>query len=138
MYDDVRRVGIRQFQQNFHKELKELPFIVTKDGNDYCVVTPLTAINDIVKMLRSDDVTTPVTTEKNMPMVHSGWAVDPEEQLDDKPTDRCQAPNANCKNIGYLYRVTFMSDEGEKKKEIFLCGVHIKKAKESGMEVTEV
>ncbi len=43
-----RRVGLRQFQQNFHKEIKELPFIVTKYGKDLFVVTKLTT--DVVTL----------------------------------------------------------------------------------------
>ncbi len=138
----MRRIGVRQFQQNFHKELKDLPFVVTKDGNDYCVVTPLTAIDDIAKVLRSDDVTTPVTTKtwvgRKDPYAYDVINGSEEETQAAREQDRCQMPNTNCKNLGYLYQVTFMTDEGEKKKDYFLCGVHLKKTRDSGNEVTEL
>src|SRR5436305_2082217 len=105
MLDDVRRVGIRQFQQGFHKELKELPFIVTKDGQDYCVVTPFTAINDVAKMLRPNDITTPVTTDpKDIVFPQNLRSVD--VHIEPPETGKCEMPNTGCKGIGYRYLVT--------------------------------
>ena len=124
----MRKIGVRQFQQNFHKELKDLPFVVTKDGNDYCVVTPLTAINDIAKMLRPENVTTPVTTTR-FPGVKEFYEDEPEEIGNARETGRCNPQNDSCKNLGYPYVVTYPTDEGEETKEYFLCDNHLASAR---------
>lgn len=160
----MRKIGIRQFQQNFHKELKDLPFIVTKDGKEYCEVN----------VSQTDVTTTAVNAFQNYPLVRTSGGklvnigidlagedskdisvinVDLDKinfpdasQLQDPkfglvkacPAGRCEAPNTNCKGVGKGYCVTFMTDEGEKKKEIFLCDAHVKKAKSSGTEVQEI
>lgn len=45
----MRKVSIRQFQQNFHKELADLPFVITRRGEDIAVVV-LTANEVMEKM----------------------------------------------------------------------------------------
>src|SRR5439155_15404701 len=57
---------------------------------------------------------------------------------DTRPTGKCQAPNGICRNLGYKYRIAFYDSEGLVKKELFLCEVHVKKAKEQDMEVVEI
>ena len=51
----MRRIGIRQFQQNLHSELASLPIVVTKHGKDWFVV----------KLASGDNVVTNVVTNKN-------------------------------------------------------------------------
>ena len=57
----MREISVRQFQQNFHKELKDLPFVVTKHGYPFVrvekmgkmnVVTPVTpnVVTNVVTM----------------------------------------------------------------------------------------
>src|SRR5437867_3950934 len=127
----MRKVGIRAFQQNFHKELKNLPFIVTKDGQDYCVVTPLTPVTEIANMLRQEHIATPKRSLVVTPH-------DIEMTQDAREGGKCEANKGTCRNLGYLYEVTYLENDGEHKEERFLCDMHLKKTKDSGMEVSEL
>lgn len=42
---------------------------------------------------------------------------------------RCEAPNTSCRNEGQQYRIGFMTDEGIKKKDLYLCASHLQKAR---------
>jgi hypothetical protein len=64
----MRKITKRQFQQNFHKELENLPFTVTKHGEDCYVVT---SAKDVVTShqdnARINFIKTPMNDESFLP-----------------------------------------------------------------------
>lgn len=36
----LRKIGLREFNRNFYKQLKDVPFILTKDKKPYMIVLP--------------------------------------------------------------------------------------------------
>ena len=90
----MRQVSVRQLQQQFHKELKDLPLNITRNGKVFATITPHATIS-------------------------------PKE--DHKEQGRCEI--GTCRGFGEEYKVAFIAEGGEQKKDMYLCDVHLKMAR---------
>jgi hypothetical protein len=144
----MRKVGIKQFQKNNYKELANPPFIITRNGKDYRMVMDIettaykTPANDPIGLnpLPEDGINI-ISLPKSFKDSDLHKLPPLREDVttqDAKPQGKCQLANPPCRNLGYKYRISFYQSEGEITKEIFLCGNHVKKAKQEGTEVEEV
>ena len=110
----MRSIGTRQFQQHFHSEIKNLPFVVTKNGDPLFVVT-----------YPGNTVVTP-----------DGSPIDYEEEIvEEKIAEEisygfCTAPGG-CRNpASGVYTVLAVSDEGQEELKVPLCNSHRQRSKE--------
>jgi hypothetical protein len=152
----MRKVGIKQFQKNIYKELADSPFIITKNGKYFrTVIDEGVATSPKESANTNPSATTYTVSNKPLGLDHlpedgSNLTVEgiphnkPEALQEDvtiqdaRPTGKCQIPNGICRNLGYKYKIAFYDSEGLVKKDLFLCDLHVKKAKEQDMEVQEV
>ena len=105
----MRQIGLRQFQQNLHKELQDLPVTITKKG------IPLYVVTSYYEGERGNLYAVAV----------DGWE------------GQCQAPNQHCRQFGKKYVVTFDTDDGEQTIESYLCPNHLTIAKQQALSVEE-
>lgn len=123
----MRKIGIRQFQQNFHKELIDVPFVVTKNGEDYRVVTS-----------RIGNVTTPMQSinktkqEKIKVLTQTIQSVD--KSLNKENHD-CEFPRAFCHSETQQYKATIYEEQGEVTKQMSLCDKHRDAMRKNGVEL---
>lgn len=131
----MRQITLREFQLHPTKQLEKLPFIITRSGEEVAQVSSLDGqpvnkpeqkpVNSVQEQVATDSTASPDDI--------TSYFVKPPAK-----TARCQAPNSNCRNTGRKSIISFYQSEGENKKELFLCDLHVKKAREQEMEVAVV
>jgi antitoxin (DNA-binding transcriptional repressor) of toxin-antitoxin stability system len=131
-------IALREFQLHPTQYLKKLPLVLTQYNKPIAQIVPFvnTSVNSFPRTIK-DTANVLIRPIRRMPMITKQIPTE-EMTTDALEQGRCEAPNIICKNLGYEYIVTFMTDEGEKKKKVFLCGLHLRKAKDSEMEVKEI
>lgn len=124
----MRRVGIRQFQQHFFEELKDLPFVVTKFDKEIAVVT---FPNNNVVTSNKENLTNVVTVNGKIAGASQNNVTTLQQE---EKTYSCEI--AFCKSDQAMpCQVTYFTDEGERMRKKNLCKKHIALIRKSGTEI---
>lgn len=128
----MKQVSLRQFSNQPSKWIKELPIILTSYNIPVASVIPYKGYKGIRLQKEVDEVSIKYLTNSRMqdltPEPHT-----PMPPLEHAVTTvsvaRCEAPNTPCRGEGMQYKIGFMTDEGVKKKDLYLCATHLQKAR---------
>lgn len=109
---------------------------ITRNGKKLGVIIPAKEPADMAQP-EDLEISKPNATPK---VTITQSAVDKlnEGQPAEKTFNKCEVPPGNCRGMGLKYKITYMGEEGEESKEVYLCGIHKKAAIDNGTKVEEV
>lgn len=127
----MKHIPLREFQLHASKYLQDLPLVLTVRNTPVATINPFvnSSVNKDIKLANKV-----LTDEKDVNNEPSTLEI---SMLHDQ-IGRCEAPNTGCRLEGKKYLVGFMTDEGIQKKKMFLCSIHLKKARAECDSVNEI
>jgi len=93
----MRTISIRQFQQNFHKELKDVPFVISRRRIPVFVLTTITDNNNVVTIKPKVNKPAVMPKPKQPPKV-------PKTIREEKPSSFKKCPHGVLLGIGYCQK----------------------------------